>query len=342
MKKKILTFLLAVCVSAAVIGCGNGPISNDKITINQYKGLEVEKVDVIEVTDEMIQSSINSTLQTMATETEITDRAVKNGDVVLIDYSGNHNGDIFAGGTAEDQTLEIGSGSFIDGFEEGIIGHVIGDEFDLNLTFPDPYPNNPNLAGEEVIFTVKLKGITERVYPELTEDLVKEISETSTTVEEYKAEVKEALERSNAASAEYTLQESVWEALAKQCTVKKYPEDRKQEIMDNISSQYSYYASFSGMEVDEFVQAQFGLTLEEMAESTIKQEYAVELISKKENIKVSDKDYQEGLEKYAEQFGYSDTEEFETAVGKENLTNVLLQEKVTNWLVENCKQVDGK
>ncbi len=342
MKKKILTFLTAICIGATVIGCGSGPISNDKITIKQYKGLEVDKVEVVAVTDEMIQSSINSTLQTLATETEITDRAVKDGDVVLIDYSGKRDGVAFDGGTAENQTLVIGSGSFIDGFEDGIIGHEIGDEFDLNLTFPDPYPNNPNLAGVEVVFTVKLNGITERVYPELTDDLVKEISETATTVDEYKAEVKESLEVSNKESAEYVLQESVWEALSKQCTVKKYPEDRKQEIMDSISSQYSYYAAYSGMEVDEFVKAQFGLTLEEMAESTIKQDYAVELIAQKENLKVSENDYKEGLEKYADQFGYSDTTEFEEAVGKDNLENVLLQEKVTNWLVENCKQVESK
>ena len=139
MKKKIIAALVGICTVVVMTGCGNKGISNDKITIKQYKGLEVEKVDPVEVTDTDVEDSINSTLQTKSTQNDITDRQAQEGDVVTIDYEGKKDGVAFDGGTAQDQQLELGSGSFIDGFEDGIVGHNIGETFDLNLTFPEDY-----------------------------------------------------------------------------------------------------------------------------------------------------------------------------------------------------------
>ena len=123
MKKRMLAVVVGLCTVISLVGCGNKEISNDKIRITQYKGLEVDKVEVAEVTDADIESSIKSTLQTM--KQPVTDRAVESGDFVTIDYAGKVDGEAFDGGTAEDAELEIGSGTFIPGFEDAIIGHNI-------------------------------------------------------------------------------------------------------------------------------------------------------------------------------------------------------------------------
>ena len=242
MKKKIIAALVGICTVVVMTGCGNKGISNDKITIKQYKGLEVEKVDPVEVTDTDVEDSINSTLQTKSTQNDITDRPAQEGDVVTIDYEGKKDGVAFDGGTAQDQQLELGSGSFIDGFEDGIVGHNIGETFDLNLTFPEDYKSE-DLAGQAVVFTVTLDKISEVIVPELTDELVAELSESAKTIEDYKKEVKEDLETSNKQAAESEQQQNVWDALMEQCTVEKYPKDKKQETIDNITTQYGSIAS---------------------------------------------------------------------------------------------------
>ena len=263
MKKRIIAALVGICTVAVMTSCGNKGISNDKITIKQYKGLEVEKVDPVKVTDTDVEDSINSTLQTKSTQNDITDRPAQKGDVVTIDYEGKKDGVAFDGGTAQDQQLELGSGSFIDGFEDGIIGHNIGETFDLNLTFPETYDNNPDLVGQAVVFTVTLDKISEVIVPELTDELVAELSESAKTIEDYKKEVKEDLETSNKQAAESEQQQNVWDALMEQCTVEKYPKDKKQETIDNITTQYGSIASMYGMDdVDTFLEQAFGVTSE--------------------------------------------------------------------------------
>lgn len=339
MKKKMIALLVGVCAAATLVACGNKGISNDKIKITQYKGLEVSEQVAAEVSDSDIEYSINSTLQTKSTETEITDRAVQEGDVAKIDYVGKKDGVEFEGGSATDYDLEIGSDSFIDGFEDGIIGHNIGETFDLNLKFPEEYKNNPDLAGADVVFTVTVKGIKVVNVPELTDELVKEFSETAKTVDEYREEVKKNLQESNEQAAQSTFESNVWMALIDNCTLDKYPKEDEEQIRTDIDSQYSSIASMYGVDVDTFIQQAFGVTADEMTTRMLKQKYAIELISEKEKLEVSDKDYEEGLAKFAEQYGYDDTAEFEEAIGKENLQDVILQQKVGDFLKDNCKIV---
>ena len=137
MKKIIATILAGVCTMMLVVGCGNAA-SNDSLKISKYKGLEIEKVEAVAVTDAAVEESIKSDLEILATETEVKDRPAQMGDITTIDFVGKHNGVAFEGGSATDSELELGSGQFIDGFEEGIVGKKIGETFDLNLTFPDP------------------------------------------------------------------------------------------------------------------------------------------------------------------------------------------------------------
>ena len=180
-------------LSLFLTGC-SGEISNDYVTITKYKGVEIDKVDADAVSDNDVEAQINSVLQSKSTTTEVTDRAAQTGDTVTIDYEGKKDGVAFDGGTATDAQLTLGSGQFIDGFEDGVVGHNIGDTFDLDLTFPENY-GNEDLAGQAVVFTVTLKGISQTDVPELTDEFVQSVSDTSKTVEEYKKEIKKSLKK---------------------------------------------------------------------------------------------------------------------------------------------------
>lgn len=336
MKKKMLAVVVGLCTVISLVGCGNKGISNDKIKITQYKGLEVDKVEVVEVTDEDIESSIKSTLQTM--KQPVTDRAVESGDFVTIDYAGKVDGEAFDGGTAEDAELEIGSGTFIPGFEDAIIGHNIGETFDIDVTFPEEYKNNEALSGKAAVFTITLDAIS--AVPELTKELLSDLSTTATTIEEYKEEVKKDLQKSNEETAKSNLEQLVWAALIENCVIENYPEDKLSEVTSEIESQFSYFASMYGTDVDTLIQNYYGVSLDEMAKNMIKQEFAIELIAEKEKLTLSDEDYEKGLAEYAEQYGYDDVKEFEEMAGKEEVEKMLQQKKVGDFLVENCKQVE--
>lgn len=337
MKKRIVTIGLVLSMMAALAGCGSKEISNDKITIKQYKGLEVEKEVADEVTDEDVELSIDSTLQTMFEEIGLKEGTAADGDTVIIDYVGKKDGVEFSGGSATDTPLELGSGSFIDGFEAGIVGHSVGETFDLNLTFPENY-GSTELAGQDVVFTVTLDAIM----PELTDEIVQKITDKATTVEEYKAMVKEDLTASNEETAAYILEQKVWAALVENCEVAEYPQDRVNEYVASLTSQYEYYAAMYGMETEDFIVQYYGVSSEQIAKDNICKEYAIELIAEKENIVITAEDYEKGLAEYAAQYGYDDVEAFEELVGEESVKQELLQERIGEILVENCKQVESK
>lgn len=338
MKKRLTALVAGISMIALLVGCGE--ISNDQITIKKYKGLEVEKIEVVEVTDEDIELSIESDLQTLSTTTEV-DRAAQMGDQVIIDYTGKLDGVAFEGGTASDQTIVLGEAGFIDGFEDGIVGHKKGETFDLPLTFPEDYSLNADLAGKAVVFTITLDKVEEIQVPELTDDIVAQLSTTATTVEEYKAQVKEDLRVSNEETAQSQLEEALWEALVENSVVQSYPEDELEEMKTNISNSYYYYAYYYGMEVDEFVETYIGMTIEEMAKTILCQQYAISLIAEKEGLTVSDEAYQEALTEYATQYGYDDTAAFEEEYGADSIKEAVLQDMVMDLLIENCKQVEA-
>jgi len=337
MKKRILALVMGLCMTAALVGCGNGEIANDKIRIKQYKGLEVTDM-TMEVTDEQVEQSIQSTLQTLSTKTDITDRPAKEGDSVVIDYEGKLDGVAFDGGTATQQTVEIGAGMYVPGFEEGIIGHNIGDTFDVNVTFPEQYTEE--LAGKAVVFTMKLHSIQEVHVPELTKDLLPELSETAKTIKEYKAEVRKQLEESNQASAESAKEQMIWEKLLENCVVEKYPDGQVEEFVANVEAQLGEMAKQNNSTASEVFKQYYGMSPEDYVKNSVKMEYAIALIAEKENITLTAKEYEEGVAEQAMQQGYEDAEAFEKEVGRETIELMLLQPKVGKFLVENCKVVE--
>lgn len=339
MKKRILALVMGLCMTASLVGCANGEISNDKIRIKQYKGLEITDT-TMEVTDEDVEMSIQSTLQTLSTKTDITDRPAQEGDMVVIDYEGKLDGVAFEGGTATEQSVEIGAGMFVPGFEEGIIGHNIGETFDVNVTFPEQYAEE--LAGKAVVFTMTLHSIQEVHVPELTEDLLPQLSETAKTIKEYKAEVRKDLEASNKESAESAKEQMVWEKLLENCVVEKYPDGQVEEFVANVEAQLGEMAKQSDMTAAEMFEQYYGVDPETYVKNSIKMEYAIALIAEKENITLTAKEYEEGAAEQAMQQGYEDVEAFEETLGRETIELMILQPKVGKFLVENCKIVEAE
>lgn len=332
MKKRILAGIVAVCTVLSLAGC-SGEIKNDNIKITQYKELEVEKVEVAEVTDEEVESTIKSTLALEG----ITDRAVASGDEVYFDYAGTMDGEAFEGGTAYGQFLVIGSGSFIPGFEDAIIGHTPGeDPFDINVTFPADY-DQTDYAGKDAVFTITLYSIL----PELTDEWVASVSDKSKTVDEYRAQVKEDIRVSNEATAKQSLKDLALAAMVENCVVEKYPEDRLEELITDLDAYVEYLASQYQMEKEAYLEAA-GISVEEVAKEVLKQELAVALIAEKEKLTFTEEEYNKALEEYATQIGFASAEECEEAYGKEEIKKVLLEDRVAEFLAENCKQVEKK
>ena len=348
MKKKIAVMLAGTAVCAMVMtGCSSNEASNDYVTVVGYKGIEVDKVDEAEeVTDESVENYINAVLAQNATEEEITDRPVESGDTVNINFVGKQDGVEFDGGTAENYALTIGSGSFIDGFEDSVIGHNIGDTYDWNGKFPDDYSNNPDLAGKDVVFTITVNSISKSTTPELTDEFVKTVSEESSTVEEYKKEIKKTLEENASTDYDSALQDAAWTAVLEKAEVKKYPEEELKEMTDSLIQQYKDAAEYYQMDYEEFIEQQMGYSLEEFekqvdlaAKESIKSKLVAEVIGEKEKLVPADEDMEKEFEKLAEEYGYESVDALKEAADEDSLKTIVIQNNVKEWLAEHCIQV---
>ncbi len=349
MKKKVVAFTLAMSMSAMLLaGCQSKELSNKYATITSYKGVEVDKIDKPEVSDDDVDAQIQSTMiDHIADITE--QRAAKEGDKAIIDFVGKKDGEAFQGGTSSNYALELGSNTFIDGFEDGIIGHTPGETFDLNLTFPENYQST-DLAGQEVVFTVTLNGFL----PELSDDIVKILADKSETVEEYKKEVKNDLQATKDESYESSLKEAAWNAILDNTEVKEYPEDKVQEYIDMMNEQYETMASYYNMEFEDFLttymqmdQDTYDEKVKEAAEKQVKSDLARDLLlDNVKKIDTSDEARQSIYEQYAEYYGYSDVDSFleamENAGNMDKLDALVKLEMVQNWVADNCKQVEPK
>ncbi|MGN1378742.1 MAG: trigger factor [Dorea sp.] len=351
MKKKVVAILTgALAASMLLSGCAASKgLETDELKISMYRGVEVEEVEKPEeVTDEDVENTINATLQSNATIKEITDRAVESGDTATIDFVGKMDGEEFDGGSSTDYPLEIGSGQFIDGFEDSVIGHEIGETYDWNGKFPDNY-GNTDLAGKDVVFTITVKSISQTEVPELTDDFVKQVSEESANVKEYKEEVKNQLEEDNEQNYEDSLTQEAWDKVLENTEVKKYPEDEVKEFCDSLIEQYKTAAEYYGQEYEDFIETQMGTTVEDfeqqvedVAKENIKQKLATKAIADKEKIKLDDETYEKELKELADLYGYTDVDSLKEAASEEDLKDIVLNNLVKEWVREHCVQVASK
>ena len=352
MKKKLISVLLAAALAGTLAGC-SGELSNEYVTVTQYKGLEVPQPALTEVTDEQVEQTIEGNLSAYAGREAVTDRAAQTGDIVNIDYTGYINGEAFDGGSDQGAELQLGSNSFIGatddyaGFEEQIEGHSPGDEFDIQVQFPDPYTLNPDMSGVVADFHIVLNSIEVETTPELTDEWVQENSEESETVEEYREEIRSQLEDNYEQSVRSELSSSVQSALLDHIEVKEYPEDAVADQEQLLTETYTQMAEMYGMELSDFLgtymqttEEEFNADIQEAAQDTAAFDEAVKLIAQKQNLEPDEEEYDEKIAEYAEAAGVDDVESYKEQVGEDRLKTAILREVVTDYLVDECIQVE--
>ena len=314
-------------------------------TLGEYKGLEYTKTDT-EVTEQEIEERVKSFLKNFPEK--ITNRAVQKGDTANIDFEGKKDGVAFDGGTAKGFELGIGSNSFIEGFEDGLIGKKPGETAVLNLKFPDDYKNSEELKGAKVVFTVKINYIVGESPTELTDELVKTNTEFKTATE-YKADVKKKLEEHKKDDADKSASRELIEKVVTTSAIKSVPKDVEDRYYTQIMDYWNNVATQFRAELKDFIQSQFKLSEEEFnaeiraeAINAAKQLIVIRAIAEAENIKVSDEEYKEGLNTYYENTGAKGSMElsaFEENFGKDRIMELVLAEKVGKFLMENGKEV---
>ena len=308
------------------------------IKVGEYKGLDVQE-DVQEVTDSDIDMQIQTNLSQNLVEVADENAEVKNGDVVNIDYEGKKDGVAFDGGTAEGFDLTIGSGSFIDGFEDGLIGAKKGETRDLNLTFPENYQAE-ELAGQDVVFTVKVNAI--KTTPELTEEWVKENTEYD-SVEKYKEGVRKDLEETNRQMAQNTALSNLWTTIMDSCEVVKYPQKDVDKAMKLFEDNLNTYADQQNMKPEEFLESQ-GMTREQFdeqskdyAEYTVKQNLVVQAIMDAEKFTLTDEKSEEARKELAANYGVDDISDLVKEFGQETVNQSIALTRVTDFILDNAK-----
>ncbi|MBQ8496694.1 MAG: trigger factor [Clostridia bacterium] len=276
-----------------------------EITVTEYKGLAATK-DAVEITEEAIDSEIESVRKRNARTIEITDRAVENGDNVVFDFDGYVDGKAFEGGKSENYDLLIGSGSFIPGFEDQIIGKNIGENFDVVVTFPEDY-HAAELAGKEATFKCLIHEIKKSELPELDDEFVKDVSEFD-TVDEYKASVKAKLVERAEKTEDNKVDDQLMKALCENIEG-EIPAVMFENEAENCVRDYENRLRYQGMDLQTFMKYT-GQTIETLtkqfmpqAEQNVKTRLALEYVAKVENLDASEEDIETEYQKIAEAYG---------------------------------------
>ncbi len=279
-------------------------ITKPEVEIDGYKGIEVEKT-VNAVTDEEIDREVNKICEKNVRIVTVDDRAAELGDDVVIDFEGFKDDVAFDGGKAEDFTLSLGSGQFIPGFEDAIVGHNAGEQFEINVTFPEDYQAE-ELAGAPVVFKINLKSISKKEMPELDDEIVKDSTEFD-TVDEYKADVKKKLEERAEKEADADVENKLFDAVIEKLQA-EIPEvmfeNRTNEMVAELEQRLApqgisldMYLQYSGQTIDS-VKKMYG----EQAEKQVKLRLALEKVAQLENVEVTDEELDTEFNKIAEQY----------------------------------------
>lgn len=308
------------------------------VKVKAYKGLEVEKA-IVKTEDSEVDAELERTRARYARTIEVTDRPAQKDDTVTIDYEGFCDGVAFDGGKAEGHKLKLGSNTFIPGFEDQIIGKNIGDEFDVNVKFPEDY-HAKELAGKDATFKCKLNAVEYEELPALDDDFAKDASEFETFAE-YKADVKAKIENRHNAEAEVRLAEQLTKALTDNVEA-EIPEALVDREKENLVREYDYQLRSQGLSLD-MILKYTGMKLDDvraryadMALINVKKQLALEEIVKAENIEASDEEVEKKYNEMAEQFGMK-VEEVKSRISAEDLAYDVKSIKAFELVKENAK-----
>lgn len=367
MKKKVYLMILTIYIAFAGTACGTKEkaaeetkISEEKteekedtkksgegtrlvsvkdidkyITIGQYKGLSLEKV-VETITDAEVEGSISQDLA--MTKEEVKDGVVEEGDTVVVNYVGTENGKEFNGGSAENQEITIGSGGYIPGFEDGILGMKKGETKDVPLTFPEDYIE-PSMAGKDVVFKITLQSFKRA--PELNDDWVAKNTDFK-TVEEYKEDKKKLLQKSAEQMAESILYQNAWNQVYEASEVKEYPEKDVEEAYAEFETQIKSYAKQGGMELEDYLESQqvskeaFETQCQEYAEARVKQNLILQGIMDAEGMTLEDKESLAVQDELIQNYGVKDLAALVDTYGQASVDTTIGLIRVERFIAENA------
>ncbi len=308
-----------------------------EIEIGEYKGLKAEKL-IAKVEDAEIDTQINALADRNSRMISVEDRAAQLGDTAVIDFEGFQNGVAFEGGKGEGHALELGSGQFIPGFEDQIVGHNVGDEFDITVTFPEEY-GAENLAGKEAVFKIKLNEIKVRELPEIDDEFAKDVSEFD-TLDELKADIKaKTLERKTKAYDEEVENDLVQQIVD---SIKgEIPEAMFENRLNQSVEEFGYRLQSQGLNLETYLKYtnasidEFKASFRPQAESQVKFRLALEKIVELENITASEEDINAQIEKLAKDYGV-EAEQVKAAIPAEEIAKDLAVGKAIDFIKENA------
>ena len=310
------------------------------VKLGEYKGIEIEKIEH-NVTDEDVQKELENAQKQNARLITVEDRAVENGDITTIDFEGFVDGVAFEGGKGTDYQLEIGSNTFIPGFEDAMVGMQIGVEGDVNVTFPEEY-HAENLAGKPAVFKVTVKGIQKRELPELNDDFASEVSEFE-PLEEYKNDIKAKLEKNAENQTKAETEEAVISKVVENVEV-DIPEAMIDARVDMLIRDYAQRLAYQGMNLDMYLKYS-GVTMDQLkmqfkgqAAKQVKGSLVLEAIVNAENITVGDEEYDMHIVDMAKQYN-TETETLTEMISdseKESIMKELAVEKAVQLIVNNA------
>ena len=321
-----------------------------EVEIKDYEGIEIED-PTIEVTDELIDSEVENQRTMNARIINVDDRAVEDGDTVNIDFKGSVDGKYFEGGEAESQDLKIGSNTFIPGFEEQLIGHEIGEEFDITVKFPEDY-HQKDLAGKDAKFEIKLNGISYEELPELDDEFVKDISEFD-TLDEFKADLRKKKEEEFKTTSEMEKQRRAIDKIGEMIEA-DIPEGMINAQIDDMIRNYDQSLRAQGISFEDYIKMigqsldDFKNTMRPEAEKTVKNDLALEALVKDMKIEISDEEIEEEVNKVVEEYFKDDKDHMEKMreymlnENKDVVRDDLQKRKAIETLVEKAKFVEPK
>ena len=314
-----------------------------EVQLGDYKGLEIEKQST-ELTEEEIQESIDHQLGHLSEMVVKEDAAIENGDTVNIDFDGYVDGEQFEGGQADGYDLEIGSGMFIPGFEEQLVGVKAGEEKDVTVTFPEEY-HAEELAGKEATFKTKVNEVKYKEVPELTDEIANELDSEANTVAEYKENTRKRLAEQKETDAENAQKEEAINKAANNTTV-DIPEAMVNTELDRMVQEFGQRMQQQGLNLETYFQisgqdeSQLREQMKDDAEERVKTNLTLTAIAEAENVEVSDEDIDKELEKMSEQFNIS-VEDIKQTLGNTDIVkNDVRIQKVIDLLVDEAKLVE--
>ena len=309
-----------------------------EVTLGQYKGIEALKPSA-DVTDEDVDAELNATRKRNARMIDIDDRPARMGDTADIDFDGYLNGERFDGGKAEGHKLELGSNSFVPGFEDQVVGMKVGEEKDINITFPEDYV--PELAGKDVVFKVKLNSLTMPELPELDDEFAKDVSEFD-TLDEYKASIRENLAKTRAERAEAAFKDAVMFQAAENITAdipEVMIEEKEEDILRNYAGQFGLRDR--SVSLDE-IKKMMGINDEIMeksirpaALSQVKTDLLLDAVMEAEELADTDEAFEAYVSKTAEEVGAT-AEQLKQYFGEDFMRHEFRKELATNLIVDSA------